>query len=284
MPERDVALVGHHGDRRAAAQQRVEPDRRAVARRGLHFFDLVGREGHGPPQEAVLLHGEGVVGQLHGVPAQRVVEDRARHRRRGQSAHRVERDSEDGLERLVADREVAEQHGQPERSGGRHEAEHDEEVAQLLAACSHERHGRQEEAPEPEPQPQQEEIVSFSTSTEVAGCPDDLYAVDGMPGCCVPDPTFLGDGACDAYEDSPYNTAACFWDRGDCCHETCDKNTDFGCAAKEGDEFGPFGFYCLDPRYSIIDDEACDAANKEWIGDGGCDPEYNTQAVSCSIQ
>ena len=97
-----------------------------------------------------------------------------------------------------------------------------------------------------------------------------------MPACCVEDASFLGDGACDAY--APYNTKECGYDLGDCCRESCRPATTFACAAKEGDAYGPFGFYCLDPQHggTAIDEERCGAENREWVGDGGCDPEYNT--------
>ena len=45
------------------------------------------------------------------------------------------------------------------------------------------------------------------------------------------------------------------------------------------EEVGPFGFFCIDPRHSIIDEEKCNVENREWLGDGGCDTEggYNTE-------
>jgi hypothetical protein len=124
---------------------------------------------------------------------------------------------------------------------------------------------------------EEEDELKLSKGDEVSQtCPDGLLAVEDLKGCCVPDPSFLGDGACDP--NAPYNTAECGYDRGDCCRETCDTDTTYGCNAKEGDEFGPFGFYCLDPQYAYIDEEECKTENREWIGDGGCDPEYNTKA------
>ena len=52
----------------------------------------------------------------------------------------------------------------------------------------------------------------------------------------------------------------------------------YGCITKEGGDFGPFGFFCLDPRFGNIDEKKCQVENLEWIGDGGCDIEggYNT--------
>ena len=32
---------------------------------------------------------------------------------------------------------------------------------------------------------------------------------------------------------------------GDCCHDSCNPNAHFGCNAKKGDLYGPFGFFCL---------------------------------------
>lgn len=123
----------------------------------------------------------------------------------------------------------------------------------------------------------EEDELKLSKGDEVSqACPDGLLPVADLKGCCVPDPSFLGDGACDP--NSPYNTAECGYDRGDCCRETCNTGTTYGCKAKEGDEFGPFGFYCLDPQHAYIDEKECKTENREWIGDGGCDPEYNTKA------
>jgi len=120
--------------------------------------------------------------------------------------------------------------------------------------------------------------VDVEYSEEGHDCPEGTSSPPGMPACCVPDPTFLGDGACDVY--APFNTEECGYDLGDCCRESCRADTTFGCAAKEGDDYGPFGFYCLDPAHGggAIDEEACGAERREWVGDGGCDPEHNTAA------
>eukprot|EP00970_Alexandrium_tamarense_P009379 scaffold1868_cov194-Alexandrium_tamarense.AAC.23 len=121
---------------------------------------------------------------------------------------------------------------------------------------------------------------SSSSSTVVASdgsCPEGLKAVEGLPGCCVAEPNYLGDGACDPYE--PYNTEACGYDLGDCCHDSCNEDSPYGCHTREGADYGPFGFFCLDPRAgSTIDASKCLVENREWIGDGGCDggSEYNT--------
>eukprot|EP00956_Cyclotella_meneghiniana_P011122 scaffold15565_cov41-Cyclotella_meneghiniana.AAC.4 len=117
-----------------------------------------------------------------------------------------------------------------------------------------------------------------SNTAQTDGCPDGLVQVDGLPGCCVEEPNYLGDGACDPW--APYNTEACGYDLGDCCQDTCNEDSPYGCHTKEGADYGPFGFFCLDPRSSsiVIDAEKCLVENREWIGDGGCDggSEYNT--------
>ncbi len=103
---------------------------------------------------------------------------------------------------------------------------------------------------------------------------------------------------------------ACGFDGGDCCKETCNEDTPFGCKAKAGGEFdgyGPFGFFCLDPtqvrfafswasnyfllknvtilnsiflfiKASSINDNHCIGVDRERIGDGKCNPgsEYNS--------
>ncbi|KAL9180994.1 hypothetical protein ACHAXT_009799 [Thalassiosira profunda] len=116
-------------------------------------------------------------------------------------------------------------------------------------------------------------------SDAAQGCPPGLQEVPGLPGCCLDEPNYLGDGACDP--SPPYNTPACAYDLGDCCRETCNADSPYGCKTKEGEaDYGPFGFFCLDPRYSIIDEAECGVENREWIGDGGCDADggYNTAA------
>jgi hypothetical protein len=118
--------------------------------------------------------------------------------------------------------------------------------------------------------------TTTTTTTEFIGCPSGLFEVEGLPGCCVEEPSYLGDGACDPK--APYNTEACAYDLGDCCHETCNPDSAYGCVTKEGGEYGPFGFFCIDPRFGNIDEKKCQVDNLEWIGDGGCDTEggYNT--------
>ncbi|KAL7473604.1 hypothetical protein ACHAXS_014064 [Conticribra weissflogii] len=111
-------------------------------------------------------------------------------------------------------------------------------------------------------------------------CGEGLMQLEGYPHCCVPNTAFIGDGACDPYE--PYNTEACGFDGGDCCKETCNEDSPFGCKAKAGGEFdgyGPFGFFCLDPtQASSINDNHCIGVDRERIGDGKCNPgsEYNS--------
>ena len=42
-----------------------------------------------------------------------------------------------------------------------------------------------------------------------------------LDNCTVDGIHFIGDGYCDAGQDDDYNTRACDWDGGDCCHDTC---------------------------------------------------------------
>eukprot|EP00804_Cyclotella_cryptica_P010565 CCRYP_019858-RA/>CCRYP_019858-RA protein AED:0.01 eAED:0.01 QI:287/1/1/1/1/1/3/118/1124 len=126
-------------------------------------------------------------------------------------------------------------------------------------------------------EPSASETPSTKASSS-SGCADGLKEVEGLPGCCVEEPNYLGDGACDPWE--PYNTEACAYDLGDCCHDTCNEDSPYGCHTKEGADYGPFGFFCIDPRSQsiVVDVDKCKVENREWIGDGGCDAdsEYNT--------
>lgn len=115
-------------------------------------------------------------------------------------------------------------------------------------------------------------------------CPEGTQSVEGLPNCCLEEPNYLGDGACDPW--GPYNTEECAFDLGDCCYETCNHDSPYGCDTKEGEaDYGPFGFFCIDPRFGIIDESKCEIENREWIGDGGCDAEggYNTEECECWI-
>ena len=111
-------------------------------------------------------------------------------------------------------------------------------------------------------------------------CPEGMMPWEGNSECCVPNSAYIGDGACDP--EAPYNTAACGYDGGDCCKSTCDaENSAFGCTTKKGDTFGrygPFGFYCVDPSQgeSVIISRLCDVDEPYRIGDGQCNPMYNT--------
>jgi hypothetical protein len=75
-----------------------------------------------------------------------------------------------------------------------------------------------------------------------------------LPDCAVPNPQWIGNGACDG---DVYNTEACGWDGTDC-PPPCDND-------------GYFGPKC-DLYYPN-----CSVPNPEWIGDGDCDGDvYNT--------
>lgn len=108
-------------------------------------------------------------------------------------------------------------------------------------------------------------------------CPEGFFPWEKNSSCCVPNPKFIGDGACDP--DTPYNTEVCGYDGGDCCKGTCDPGSTFGCTTKKEShygDYGPFGFYCIDPsQEDSIDRVACAAVEMDRIGDGICNPEFN---------
>ncbi|KAL3809006.1 hypothetical protein ACHAXA_000286, partial [Cyclostephanos tholiformis] len=115
--------------------------------------------------------------------------------------------------------------------------------------------------------------------TELHLCPEGMMPWEENPDCCVPNTNFIGDGACDP--DAPYNIEACGYDGGDCCKETCNEDSAFGCTLKESDElkeYGPFGFFCIDPSQgeAAISTALCETDEKYRIGDGRCDVMFNT--------
>lgn len=149
-----------------------------------------------------------------------------------------------------------------------------------------------EPTPNPTPQPvetatvesisnEQKEDVQRLDDEPAPACPGDLKPVDGLPGCCVTEPAYHGDGACDP--DEPFNTAECMYDGGDCCRETCDLDSTYGCSA-DSFGYGPFGYYCINPSLNeYINPEACTVSDRTRIGDGRCDEGveiYNTEACN----
>ena len=132
------------------------------------------------------------------------------------------------------------------------------------------------------PVQEEDQIVQLDESAASSSCPEDLKPVDGLPGCCVTEPAYHGDGACDP--DSPFNTPECAFDGGDCCQETCDVAAHYGCSVVSS-EFGPFGFFCIDPSMEdeYIDPESCTVSDRTRIGDGRCDAGvemYNSEACT----
>lgn len=119
------------------------------------------------------------------------------------------------------------------------------------------------------------------SETDSPSCPSGTQPVVGLPECCVPEPAYHGDGACDP--DAPYNTAACNYDGGDCCKETCNVDTTYGCGA-ESFGYGPFGYYCQNPDLDeYIDSDECTVSDKTRVGDGRCDAGvevYNSAACN----
>ena len=129
--------------------------------------------------------------------------------------------------------------------------------------------------------PVSEDEASQSDST--SSCPSGLQHVDevNLPECCVPEPAYHGDGACDP--DAPYNTAACNYDGGDCCKESCKLESTYGCSS-ESFGYGPFGYFCQNPKYDeYIDSDECTVSDRTRVGDGRCDAgieAYNTAACN----
>eukprot|EP00985_Skeletonema_marinoi_P025844 scaffold19363_cov164-Skeletonema_marinoi.AAC.5 len=79
-------------------------------------------------------------------------------------------------------------------------------------------------------------------------CQDPEYADEFIDSdeCTVSDKTRVGDGRCDAGIEV-YNTAACNWDGGDCCEQTCDERyAHFDC----GDPAYPFD--CQNPDLDTV--------------------------------
>ena len=124
----------------------------------------------------------------------------------------------------------------------------------------------------------QDQTLALDESSS-SSCPEGLQAVDGLPDCCVPEPLYHGDGACDP--DAPLNTAECAFDGGDCCHETCALDSNYACSSVPSD-YGPFGFFCINPTVDdYIDPELCTVPDRIKIGDGRCDSGvemYNSEA------
>lgn len=128
--------------------------------------------------------------------------------------------------------------------------------------------------PNPTPYPTPQPVESSS-------CPEDMLSPEGLPDCCVPEPAYHGDGACDP--DSPYNTAECAFDGGDCCQETCNLDSHYGCSANTFG-YGPFGYFCINPDLDeYVDPDLCTVSDRTRIGDGQCDAGvemYNT--IACN--
>ncbi len=63
---------------------------------------------------------------------------------------------------------------------------------------------------------------------------------------CAGAASWLGDGICDS--STGENTAACGWDGGDCCPDTCD------CGNSCNQDCGSFPYACMDPDSTSFDD------------------------------
>ena len=110
--------------------------------------------------------------------------------------------------------------------------------------------------------------------------------------CAVEHESWIGDGYCDFA--GLYNTRVCNWDGGDCCSDTCDGSSFYGCentadAVRDGGCWDPNAddydaarllADCLVPYPSRIGDGVCDDAVglNDAIGPGGKRYFYNTHA------
>ena len=99
-------------------------------------------------------------------------------------------------------------------------------------------------------------------STYICGAADyNCLDPDGQYLSCDVDYWWwLGDAFCDQNYDG-YNTAACGWDGGDCCTDTCTDSNSYQC--------GTAGHHCLDPESS--DYNSCPGINSTDYGNGFCD-------------
>lgn len=105
------------------------------------------------------------------------------------------------------------------------------------------------------------------TSSPLFACLDPNASSYGDVSCAGAE-SWLGDGYCDSTDE---NSAACGWDGGDCCPDTCACTV--GCFAVCGEESS---YFCQDPNSSSFD--ICGVEYPEYIGDGACDQDagYNT--------
>ena len=127
-------------------------------------------------------------------------------------------------------------------------------------------------------------ICDTKFNTSDCGYDDgDCFIVKEYPNCIVDSPSLIGDGICTI--EAPYNTADCGFDGGDCVvdafpncisvdpvligNELCDNSAPYNTA-----ECGFDGGDCIVEAYP--DCELANQANKDVIGDGFCETQYNT--------
>ena len=121
----------------------------------------------------------------------------------------------------------------------------------------------------------------FGWECEFFSCVDPTYAAAdaaNISACDVSTISFLGDGYCDADAASNFNTAACQWDGGDCCPDTCESNALQG---SQQWECGGSAYVCRDPDSSsagscVVSDDLANYAN-----DGFCDQTAGLNTALC---
>ena len=105
-------------------------------------------------------------------------------------------------------------------------------------------------------------------------------AAPGQEECTAPKPHSVGNGVCN-HNNGKNNVAACGWDGGDCCEESCLDNPN----PKHVKRCGMRGYHCLDPAYANSPTAApgpaqCLAKPKQ-LGNGICNKNGKNNKAEC---